>query len=95
MYCLKCGNETQSEKVFCPACLDAMEQYPVKPGTAIQLPRHEDAASQKKPSHTKRSVSAEEQLASLKRTIRLMALLLLACTAALAAAALQLLYVSL
>ena len=93
MYCLKCGNETQDEKVFCPACLEAMEQYPVKPGTAIHLPRQEDSAPQRKSAHTKRPANPEDQVAYLKKTVRRMALLLLICVAALTAAVLQMLHV--
>lgn len=93
MYCLKCGNETQEEKVFCEACLQSMEQYPVKPGTAIHLPRRDAPDTPKKAAHPKRTVSAEDQVVFLKKVLRWMALLLLVAVAALGAAVLQLLHI--
>lgn len=93
MYCLKCGNETQEEKVFCQACLETMERYPVKPGTVLHLPRQSDPTPQRKPTNPKRPVTAEEQISYLKKTVRRMALLLLIAVAALTAAVLQLLHI--
>ncbi len=37
--CLKCGKETRASAVFCAACLEDMQRYPVKPGTVVHLPR--------------------------------------------------------
>lgn len=68
MYCLKCGRDTENEHVFCDNCLEIMDRYPVKPGTAVHLPHRKDAAG-KKPSR-KRTVSPEEQIAGLKKTLR-------------------------
>lgn len=39
--CLKCGNKTEGRSVFCGTCLEVMEQYPVKPGTVVHLPRRQ------------------------------------------------------
>lgn len=36
--CLKCGREIEEGQVFCNDCLVQMAKYPVKPGTAVQLP---------------------------------------------------------
>ena len=69
MYCMKCGRETTSEAVFCDSCLKSMAQYPVKPGTAIHLPQHKSGAD-KKPAPRKRTVSPEEQILALKKTLR-------------------------
>ena len=35
--CLKCGREVSEKAAFCDACIQAMEAYPVKPGTVIHL----------------------------------------------------------
>lgn len=80
MYCLKCGNETLEEKIFCEECLQVAQIYPVKPGTPIQLPRQDTV---KKTSAQKRTISAEEQVESLKKTVRRMGFLLFLMTVAL------------
>lgn len=80
MYCLKCGRETLEEKIFCEECLQLARMYPVKPGTPIQLPRQDTA---KKAPTQKRAVSAEEQVESLKKTVRRMGFLLFLMTVAL------------
>lgn len=69
MYCLKCGNETGNEQIFCTHCLEVMESYPVKPGTNIQLPRRNPVPVQKKQSR-RRSLSPEEQIVRMRVTIR-------------------------
>lgn len=70
MYCLKCGKETNQSRVFCDRCLEIMEKYPVKSGTAISLPHRETADSLKKAAQRKRNLSAEEQLGMMKKTTR-------------------------
>lgn len=70
MYCLKCGKETTQSNVFCDRCLDSMEKYPIKSGTAIHLPHREVIAPVKKTAVRKRAVSAEEQVTMLKKTTR-------------------------
>lgn len=77
MYCLKCGKETQEEKVFCEHCLQIMEQYPVKPGTPAPLPHRNTATSQKK-SPRRRSPTHEEQVRHLRRAVRILTVCLLA-----------------
>lgn len=42
--CLKCGREIEEGQVFCNDCLVQMAKYPVKPGTAVQLPSRGSAA---------------------------------------------------
>lgn len=39
--CLKCGSKAEDGSAFCNTCLEVMEQYPVKPGTVIHLPRRQ------------------------------------------------------
>ena len=72
MYCLKCGKDTKGSQVFCESCLQVMDQHPVKPGTAINLPRRQAQSTVKKP--RKRALPLEEQLALLKRRNRRLAL---------------------
>ncbi len=70
MYCLRCGREAEEEQVFCSACRENMEQYPVKPGTPIHLPRRQTAVSIKKKSRRKRLLPPEEQVLHLKKSLR-------------------------
>lgn len=69
MKCTKCGRETGEDGVFCGKCLDVMRQYPVKPGTVIQLPQRK-AALPKKPLFRKRTLPPEELVVQQKKTIR-------------------------
>ena len=69
MYCLKCGKETEEQDVFCCHCLEIMEQYPVKPGTAIVLPQRESESPEKKPVR-RREPSVNELLLTQKKAIR-------------------------
>ena len=90
MGCLKCGKKTADEQGFCPACLEAMEAYPVKSDIRIQLPNREKDFASKKNAQKKRSVSAEEKLASLRKRNRWLTALLIAAVILLAASLLLL-----
>lgn len=68
MLCLKCGRETTGDHVFCDSCQKKMDGYPVAPGTAVHLPQR--ATSPKKASPRKRGPSPEEQILSLRRSLR-------------------------
>lgn len=70
MYCLRCGKETEEEKVFCPSCLETMEEYPVKPGQPIVLPNRTSPAPAKKGRKSK-LVNNEELLDSLRRQLKI------------------------
>ena len=70
MYCLKCGRDTTDNHVFCDSCQANMEHYPVKPGTAIHLPKRKDLPTGKKATPRKRAPSPEEQIENLKRNLR-------------------------
>ena len=83
MYCLKCGNETQGEKIFCEDCLLLAQRYPIKPGTPIQLPRQDQP---KKNLSQKRTTSTEEQVDALRKTLFYTRVLLFLMTVALAMA---------
>ena len=70
MNCMKCGVEIHEGQVFCDHCLSVMEQYPVRPGTHIHLPKRALAAAlPKKPVKKKRALSPEEQISALKLKI--------------------------
>ena len=70
MACMKCGAETPETQVFCDHCLALMEDYPIKPGTHIHLPKRaetEDAA--KRPAKKKRAPTPEEQISALRMKV--------------------------
>lgn len=75
MACMKCGRDTQSGQVFCDICLEMMEWYPVKPGTAVQLPKRQEASVRKPPK--RRGPTPEEQVKSLRRLVHILAVLLM------------------
>ena len=78
MNCMKCGREIPAGHVFCEHCLEIMQKYPVKPDTAIQLPRKREEIAAKKTNGRKRQLSPEEQvLLWRKKYRRLMACLLI------------------
>lgn len=70
MHCLKCGKDTSGEQVFCDRCLQAMEAYPIKPGTAVNLPKKQTGPDAKKPVHRKRPLTTDEQIAVLHKHLR-------------------------
>ena len=68
MNCLRCGRETQEDHVFCDSCLEEMKKYPVRPGTAVMLPRRGEEASPKKiKRHVKPVLPLEDQVRKLKK----------------------------
>ena len=77
MYCLKCGQETENERVFCAHCLEIMDQYPVKTDTPLQLPKRSVSAAPKK-MNRRRELAPEEQIRRLRITVRWLAVSLLA-----------------
>ena len=79
MNCMKCGRETTAEQVFCDECQLEMAKYPVKPGTVVLLPNRKDAGVVRKVSR-RRVLSTEEQVKYLRRTVRILASLLLVAT---------------
>lgn len=69
MVCMKCGSRMETEQAFCQECLLEMEKYPVKPGTAVQLPIRKEAPVVRKNVSRRRSISPEEQLVKLKKRV--------------------------
>ena len=81
MNCMKCGRETENDQVFCRDCLQVMEKYPVLPGTVVLLPRRRESAYLKK--LPKRHVpTSEEQIAALRKCVRILAIALTICIVA-------------
>lgn len=76
MNCMKCGREIPLGQAFCKDCLTDMEHYPVKPGTPIQLPQQAPVAVNRKPAHPHKVKKPEEQLARLRRLVKLQTLAL-------------------
>ena len=71
MNCMKCGRELSGEGVFCGGCLAEMENYPIKPGTVVHLPRRVHEAASKKTAHRRKSQpKPEEQVKHLRRLVR-------------------------
>lgn len=88
MNCLKCGREIQQSQVFCPACQEVMQNYPVKPGTVIHLPQRDAFVFEKAPLPEQWEERIPDQLLKLRRltrwltaTIALLSLLLCIATA--------------
>ena len=81
MNCMKCGRETAENQAFCQECLEGMEKYPVKPGTVVHLPRRrEESGSKKGYPRRKAPPTPEEQVKSLKKTVRTLLVTLLVAT---------------
>ena len=84
MNCMKCGRETAEDQVFCPVCLEEMENHPVKPGTVVLIPSRNNEEEVRKILHRKKPLpTPSEQILRLKkqllRTRIALALLLLLC----------------
>ena len=85
MNCVKCGREIPEDQVFCETCLQEMEGYPVKPGTAVHIPTRSPEETPKKSVKKKHVPTAAELLLrtrkKLRRTRIFAVLLLLICGA--------------
>lgn len=91
--CIKCGRELKKNQVFCDDCQAGMLDYPVKPGTPIQLPkRAAPVTSKRKPTRAKKQLSPEEKVVRLRSSVRLLTLGLIAAVVAFALASLLLLH---
>lgn len=80
MNCMKCNAEIPEGQVFCDHCLSVMDQYPIKPGTQVHLPKcSADTEPSKKVTKKKRTPPLEEQVATLRMKVlrlRLLAVIL-------------------
>ena len=70
MNCMKCGVEIPENQVFCDHCLSVMEEYPIKSGAHIHLPKREEVVElPKRPNKKKRGITQEEQLSFLRKKV--------------------------
>ena len=72
MACMKCGKNTENERLFCSRCLEVMEAYPVKPDVHIQLPVRGGESQPKKQARKQRKNSKDAKIATLRLQLRLM-----------------------
>ena len=80
MNCLKCGRETTEDHVFCDSCREEMQKHPVRPGTAVILPKRKKEVLLKKPRHHGHSPGPpEDQIRRLKHQRTWLICLLLVC----------------
>lgn len=84
--CLKCGKQAAEHNAFCDECLEVMQKYPIKPGTAFQILKRPPRKA------VQWEVPAAEQIAQLRSTKRRLIAMLLTTTALLLVMALMLLY---
>ena len=71
MNCVKCGRGIPEDQVFCEVCLKEMENYPVKPGTAVHIPaRPAEDEPPKKATKKKHIPTAEELLLRTRKKLR-------------------------
>lgn len=75
MNCMKCGREIPSGQVFCEDCLLDMAKYPVDPDVQVAIPQRTPTTSLRK-APKRRTLSPDEQIASLKKMVRILAVLL-------------------
>lgn len=87
MQCLKCGKDVTSSPTFCDDCLAEMENCPVKPGTAVYIPKREPPARR---STGEKKLSTAALLSRTRRTLRWMYLLVVLLSLLLSAAAIML-----
>lgn len=82
MNCMKCGREVALGQVFCKECLADMENYPIKPGTPVQLPTHTSSTQSRRERPVRKPKKPEEQIAILKKYVIGLSAALLAVTLA-------------
>ena len=70
MYCLRCGREVNEDQDFCPDCVSVMEKYPVKPGTAVILPKRREGIPISRAPVRRKTLTAEDQIRKLRRSVR-------------------------
>lgn len=87
MRCLKCGEKIPSGQFFCEECGDAMENYPVNPGTPIQLPPRAPKPAPAKKGRAKKALPPEVLVVRQRRSLGLLLLALVMALTAFAATA--------
>ena len=66
MQCLRCGRETEDERVFCFLCESVMVKQPVKPNTVVTIPERSVRARM---GPVRKPARVEEDTDHLHRTI--------------------------
>ena len=84
MNCMKCGREISLGQVFCKECLADMANYPVKPGTPVQLPSQSATVSPRRARSPRKPRKPDEQIIILKKwlialSVSLFTVILAAC----------------
>jgi hypothetical protein len=79
---MKCGREIALGQVFCKECLADMANYPIKPGTPVQLPTHTHSTQPRRERSVRKPKKPEEQIAILKRYVIGLSVALLTVTLA-------------
>ena len=85
MYCMKCGREVEGEEVFCPECLEQMEQEPIDMNASVKIPRQPPRNTRSR----RPTIHLEEEVKRLERAnerLRIWVLLLAMATILLAMA---------
>ena len=80
MYCMKCGREVEDEQVFCVDCLKDMAKYPVRPGTAVHLPKRPAYTPIRRVTPKRKALSPEEVVKKQRRLIRRLSIALTVAT---------------
>lgn len=78
MNCMKCGREIPLGQVFCKECLADMENYPIKPGTPVQLPVQPVTVTPRRNATPRKTRKPEEQILLLRKLVLGLSLSLLA-----------------
>ena len=73
MQCMKCGQDVEETGVFCNACLADMKNYPVRPGTVVQLPKYQEYYPRRQMPKRKPAPTLEEQLNKVRKWCRVLA----------------------
>lgn len=66
---MKCGREIPSGNVFCEDCLRDMANYPVKPGTVVNIPPQTRQTARRP---ERRQPTQQQRLESLQRRVRIL-----------------------
>lgn len=77
MNCMKCGREIPLGQVFCKDCLADMENYPIKPGTPVQLPTQPAPVPSRRVQPSRKIRKPEEQISQLRKLVLVLSLSLL------------------
>ena len=73
MGCMKCGQKTEENRLFCEECMEDMARYPVDPNTIVRLPnRQTSPVTKKKAQRRRRFWSPENQIELLRARVKVL-----------------------